>query len=427
MAIHAYYDAAEASLQAARTSVAARGARTGSWQISDVIDADHQYVDLVMEGGGVLGIALIGYVYVLEELGVRFLQVGGTSAGSINALLMAAAGPVQEKKTEWLLTQLTTQNLYEFVDGDDDARDFVKVLLENGRLLKYLWKGSQIIDNLTQDFGLNPGHAFHAWLRRLLAERGIASVRDLTTLRTLTAADGLHLRTGEVYAPAAPIRVALVTADVTTESKVIFPEMAPLYYQEPNEVNPADFVRASMSVPLFFHPYQVSSLPRSGQPGGVAWEQATGYQGLIPETVFFVDGGIMSNFPIDVFHCHYAVPKCPTFGVKLGQSRNRPNSVGKLTSLLGAVFNSARHVHDYDFITHHPDYRLLVSYVETSRFNWLDFSLSEQTKVELFAEGARAAANFVAQFDWEGYKQVRRQLLKAYQVTNAIKPSTSIS
>jgi NTE family protein len=56
-------------------------------EFSDVVDdEDNQYVDLVMEGGGVLGVALIGYTYVLEEMGIRFLRVGGTSAGSINAL-----------------------------------------------------------------------------------------------------------------------------------------------------------------------------------------------------------------------------------------------------------------------------------------------------------------------------------------------------
>jgi NTE family protein len=63
-------------------------------EYSDIIDAgDHQYVDLVMEGGGVLGIALTGYTYVLEQAGIRFLGVGGTSAGSINALMIAALGP----------------------------------------------------------------------------------------------------------------------------------------------------------------------------------------------------------------------------------------------------------------------------------------------------------------------------------------------
>ena len=48
---------------------------------SDVVDAaGHQYVDVVMEGGGVLGIALTGYTYALEQAGIRFLGIGGTHA-----------------------------------------------------------------------------------------------------------------------------------------------------------------------------------------------------------------------------------------------------------------------------------------------------------------------------------------------------------
>ena len=36
----------------------------------------NRYVDLVMEGGGVLGIALVGYTYVLESLGLLFVGLG---------------------------------------------------------------------------------------------------------------------------------------------------------------------------------------------------------------------------------------------------------------------------------------------------------------------------------------------------------------
>ena len=53
--------------------------------------AGNQYVDLVMEGGGVLGIALVGYTYVLEQAGLRFLGIAGTSAGAINAAYFAGA------------------------------------------------------------------------------------------------------------------------------------------------------------------------------------------------------------------------------------------------------------------------------------------------------------------------------------------------
>jgi NTE family protein len=74
---------------------------------SDVIDDQgNQYVDLVMEGGGVLGVALVGYTYVLEEMGIRFLRVGGTSAGSINAVLVAGLGTPEERKSEKIIKEL---------------------------------------------------------------------------------------------------------------------------------------------------------------------------------------------------------------------------------------------------------------------------------------------------------------------------------
>ena len=45
-----------------------------------------------MQGGDVLGIAIVGYTYALEEVGLRFLGLGGSSAGAINALLLASTG-----------------------------------------------------------------------------------------------------------------------------------------------------------------------------------------------------------------------------------------------------------------------------------------------------------------------------------------------
>lgn len=428
MLVSAYYSAAAPHLATAQAAVARHVVNSGSWHVSDIVDAEgHQYVDLVMEGGGVLGIALAGYVYVLEQLGVRFLQLGGTSAGSINALLMAAAGPVQVAKTEWLLERLSAQNLQDFVDGDEDARDFVRVLLANGRGLRYLWKGAQVLDNLKDTFGLNPGEVFHNWLRRLLDKQGISTLRDLKQLRTLTAADGLRRRDGTVYAPDRPIRLAVVAADVTTESKVVFPEMAGLYYHRPDAVHPADFVRASMAIPGFFTPFRVYDVPQAGTAGSADWETATGYCGAVPSEVQFIDGDILSNFPIDLFHKHFTVPACPTFGVKLGVSRTRANRAEKVTQLLSSIFSTTRHGHDYDFIARNPDFRLLVSYVDTERFNWLDFSLDDATKQALFAEGARAAAGFVERFDWAGYQEVRRQLIKAYQATDAVQPSAAIT
>lgn len=418
-----YKEQAARYLRQARVAVAEHAARPGGWQVSDVLDAaGHQYVDLVMEGGGVLGVALAGYVYVLEELGIRFLQLGGTSAASINALLMAAAGPVTEAKTDRILDTLVTEDLAMFADGDGDALDFQHALAApDSSLLRYLWTGAQVIDNFTNDFGLHPGGTFLTWLRQVMAGWGAGTVRELQQARLLPPGM-LHLRNGRPYAPAGPLRLALVAADITTETKVVFPEMAKLYYADPLAVNPADFVRASMSVPLLFHPYKVGNLPNAGHWPCPRWLDTAGYGGPVPESVYFLDGGIMSNFPIDLFHEPHRVPVCPTFGVKLGLNRAQPNTIGKFTELLSSLFDAARHVHDYDFMTRHPDFRYLVACVDTQPYRWLDLHLPEEGKQALFAAGARAAAEFVTSFDWLAYKDLRRQMAAAFLASENVSP-----
>src|SRR6185437_10323046 len=63
-------------------------------------DEGNQYVNLVQKGGGVLGIALVGYTYILEKMGIRFVRLAGTSAGAINTALMTVIGDKQEMKSK---------------------------------------------------------------------------------------------------------------------------------------------------------------------------------------------------------------------------------------------------------------------------------------------------------------------------------------
>src|SRR5215470_16406070 len=72
--------------------------------VSDVLDSEgHQYVNLVQKGGGVLGVALVGYTYVLEQMGIRFLRLAGTSAGAINTALMTVIKGKQDEKSKEVL------------------------------------------------------------------------------------------------------------------------------------------------------------------------------------------------------------------------------------------------------------------------------------------------------------------------------------
>ena len=129
-------------------------ARVTANPVSDIVDQDgHQYVDLVMEGGGVLGVALAGYSYVLESAGLRFLGLGGTSAGSINALVIAALGAPHVRKGERVAEIVANVPMASFIDGDSDARDFTKALVEGAGKFKLAIKGAQVIDNFSDDLG----------------------------------------------------------------------------------------------------------------------------------------------------------------------------------------------------------------------------------------------------------------------------------
>lgn len=53
--------------------------------------------------------------------------------------------------------------------------------------------------------------------------------------------------------------LAILASDITTETKAVFPDHTRLYYDKPGQVSPSEFVRMSMSIPVFFQPKEVSS------------------------------------------------------------------------------------------------------------------------------------------------------------------------
>jgi NTE family protein len=385
---------------------------------SDIIDdKGNQYVDLVQEGGGVLGVALVGYVYVLEQMDIRFLSLAGTSAGSINTLLMAAAGRIDEAKSTWILECLCNKKLYDFVDGDKDSREFIDALLGDVSNVKLALKGAQVIDNFRDDFGLNPGKNFHDWMKNLLNQKKIKSMSDLQQLRDAGVSEGNNLRnrlTNAVYNSQKDLLdLAIIAADITTQSKIVFPEMSELFYSNPGKANPADFARASMSIPFFFQPFKISNLP-TGVDSWRKWNQMTGLNASVPNEVLFMDGGIISNFPIDIFHNNTKVPEAPTFGVKIGLDKAEINQNKKFFSLIGSVFNTARFSSDDNFLRTNPDFRHLIGYIDTGNHNWLNFGLTDEAKVDLFIRGAQSAAQFLNTFDWVKYKKIREVKKELY-------------
>lgn len=378
-------------------------------KFSDSIDPqNHQYVDLVQEGGGILGLALVGYTYILEKAGIRFYSLAGSSAGSINTLLMAGLSKPGEITSEKIIEIINGKNFFDFVDGPQYVRNLIQRKIEGKSIFwKIVINSSRIYRLLKIHLGLNPGNNIEKWLQDIMQKEGIRTFKDLRIKREFIP--GLRHR----ELPGAKFnypRLAFISSEVTTHTKAEFPKMAELYWNDVDKVSPSQFVRASMSIPFFFYPFTVSGLPNQGEKRVEIWEKFAGYSGVVPPSVKFVDGGMLSNFPINTFHVA-GVPSRPTFGVRLSTYRETYSRTNSFFSYSGAMINTMRQIHDYDFILKNPDYNKLICRINANeKFNWLNFGMSEERQKELFLLGATKAVEFLNEFDWDDYKNIRREL-----------------
>ena len=386
-------------------------AAKGQYRISDVIynkdGQELQFVDLVMEGGGTMGIALVGYIHALEQAGIRFLGMGGSSVGAIVALLAYSCGDRREERGEKLASIIGEMDLGEMVDGNYAARKLSKLLGNKDAGLRTLRIALYTLMSLPAVFGklgLNPGDELYRWIAGRLDENGINNMADLNTLIKSVPDELIHRETGEKIRNY-DTSLKIVAADITTSTKVVFPDMAEMYWQNPDEVNPACFARASVSIPIFFQPFIVNGI--SSLIGNVEkWERLGSFSGTLPEAVAFADGGLLSNFPIDLFR-RVGVPRAPTLGARLGNKSRNVNDVKKIEQYTRQLFNSLRHCADYDFIFKNPLYKQLVTHISTDDYNWLDFAMSQSDKVGLFRAGVSAGYAFLETFDWSEHKELR--------------------
>ena len=379
---------------------------------SDIVDSEgNQYVDLVQEGGGVLGIALVGYTYIMEKAGIRFYSLAGTSAGSINTILMAGVAKPGEPTSEKIINIIGDKNFFDFVDGPSGIKRLVQKKIENNSSIFWnvVWNARKIFKLLKNKLGINPGNHFEEWLTKALEENGIHSLADLDKRRA-TLPKLKHL-TNTAYQFKKP-GLAIITSEITTHSKVEFPKMRKLYWQEAENIHPAKFVRASMSIPFFFYPFTVKDIPNADKIKDKNWVDLVSYSGPVPASVKFVDGGMLSNFPINTFHIPSGQqPSRPTFGVRLSTYRESYAKTSGTFGYCGAMISTMRQIHDYDFILKNPDYEKLICRIDADEdYNWLNFGMTEERQQQLFLLGAKKALEFLQKFDWKQYKEIRAKI-----------------
>jgi NTE family protein len=436
--------------------------KKGSFEVSDIVlDVEEngqarklQFVNLVQEGGGVLGVALVGYTYVLEELGIRFLKLAGTSAGAINTMLMAAINRKEDKKSEIILDILANKNLFDFVDGHWLARNLIKMFVRSRDsfkkllrfiigvgmtlvglyLLNFYLLGRNPYDGFAQalmmitsmffllvigigfwirhlfkrfdrnGYGMNPGRDFTNWISSILQDPKygpkIFTLKDLKN-HLLEVPNFYHREGRDISDLKVPKDgdefITLISSDITSQIKVEFPKMWKLYWDDASKVNPADFVRASMSIPVFFEVFRINEIPIDKVRG--EWERTLNMAppAQPPSRAMFVDGGIISNFPINIFfNPNLEKPRLPTFGVMLEDVLFQPKEKFKsLGDFIFSIFNTVRFHYDKDFLVKHNDFEKTIGRIDVRDFNWLNFNIEGKEKLRLFKKGVEAATEFL--------------------------------
>jgi NTE family protein len=320
-----------------------------------------QPADLVLQGGGVKGIALAGAVQVLlRRYDIR--RVAGTSAGAILASLVAA-GYTGEEVREVM-----------------ESLPYAKVPDARPPLVGPV-AGLALAD------GLYRGDVIEHWVADRLKEKKVETFADLR-LPADPGADPHLLADDHGY------KLVVTGTDITRGIGLRFPwDYRSAFGLDPDKQSVARAVRMSLSIPLFFVPCKLTDV-NSGK------------------TSLIVDGGVMTNFPLELFDRQDGQrPRWPTFGVGVipdlpgGDSSLMPHLPSRLPGpfgLLQATVATAISCHDQTYLAQ-PRNAARVMRAKSDDVGVVDFKIGAQARERLMANGTQAATGFLATWNWEDY------------------------
>jgi NTE family protein len=222
-------------------------------------------IDLVFEGGGILGITFVGAYKALIEKKYEVVRCAGTSAGSIvSALIIAGYRP------EELAELIAITDFKQFLKKTKLAKTFLV-----GKLL-----------SLIVHKGIYNSNCIEKWIYQLLAKKGIKTFRDI------------------MVNDESPLKI--IVADVTKRKMLILPDDLKYYHIKPEDFLIAKAVRMSCTIPYFYTPLKMYNKE---------------------EFSYCVDGGLLSTYPIWVFDIDKK-PLRPVIGFKI-QDKVSLTSLGK--------------------------------------------------------------------------------------------------
>lgn len=305
--------------------------------------------DVVLEGGGVKGIGLVGALTELEKNGFDACRIAGTSAGAIVGCLLAAG-----TKPSALASLMRTIDYKKFRDDT-----FLSNLGIPGKITSILFEK-----------GIYKGNYAYQWLLTELDKLGVRTFADLKLSEPWAAK----------LSPNRRYKLVVIISDISRGRIVRLPWDYHEYGLNADEMLVADAVRASMSIPYFYRPVRLKGR-------------------------FLVDGGILSNFPIDIFD---ETSDWPTFGVKLSAKADaytKMNPVNNPVDYGLAILATTISAHDKMHLDD-PCAEARTMFVDTFDIKATHFDITAGEQRALFTSGQKTAQDFLKEWDFKQYRKV---------------------
>lgn len=324
---------------------------------------NNDYKNLVLEGGGVRGLAYAGVFSVLEDKGIlqQIEKVGGSSAGAIAGLLVSVG--YTSKEIDSIMQELALQ---QFNDG------------KGGIIGKY--------KRVKREFGIYEGKRFEKWLKQLVKQKTGNQNLSFAELHQLRLQNSSYK---DLYCTG---------TNLSRQQLEIFSfELTP-------DMPVALAVRISGGVPLYFEPVALDDNKKKIKKGDTA-----------AFINYYVDGGMLCNYPISIFDscenkmnpllCNEVKFNPQTIGIKLERpeqidslQKNNitipPYSVNNFNEYLAAFTNLMIETlnRKYPNLENEKGRTIYVSYGKISS---KVRKMKPEEKQLLFDNGVKAAINFL--------------------------------
>lgn len=317
------------------------------------------FKNLVFSGGGVLGIAYLGLLHSLYERHIieDIQRVAGTSAGAITACLTSFNLPFSEMKS--MADSLDYTNI-----PLKDASDGNKLIAHDTNPTDRLFDNFDCVYRFLKNFGWYSSNYFYNWIKVQINNQ----FNPLLKLPPYTFAD---FNDTQLHKDERPFKeLYMIGTDITQGTYSTFS-----YETTPN-MEVAEAVRISMSIPLFFECIHSSGAAAS------------------PKTLshIYSDGGLLYTYPIDLFDKED--PLEATLG-SLVRSESRPKPINNIIDFISGIIICATSL-QYKLYKNDPTATFRTIEIDTGQVSTMDFNIKsgDDTYNYLYNQGYITAETF---------------------------------